>query len=117
MNSIDIINYISDKYQIGPEYLWEKSPDCAVFRSPSKKWFALIMSVSNNHLGILVSGNTTLLNLKSSPLMIGSLISSGRYLPAYHMNKTHWISAILDDKANVEELKFLIDLSYQLTLK
>lgn len=37
-------------------------------------------------------------------------------VPAYHMNKQHWISIILDENMNDDEIKNLIAESYTLTL-
>ena len=36
-------------------------------------------------------------------------------LPAYHMNKLHWVSIILDGSMSDEEIFHLIDDSYRLT--
>ncbi len=35
--------------------------------------------------------------------------------PAYHMNKAHWLTIALDGSAEEEKLKFLLDMSYELT--
>ncbi len=49
--------------------------------------------------------------------MIGSLRLSKGFLPAYHMNKEHWITILLDGSVEREKIKQLIDLSYELTEK
>ena len=36
-------------------------------------------------------------------------------LPAYHMNKEHWITIVLDSPFPEEEIYNLINLSYDLT--
>lgn len=36
-------------------------------------------------------------------------------IPAYHMNKTHWNSVILDTTVPDEEIRRMIDMSYELT--
>lgn len=38
-------------------------------------------------------------------------------VPAYHMNKRHWISIILDDSISDDEIKNLIYQSYKITEK
>lgn len=38
-------------------------------------------------------------------------------VPAYHMNKTHWISVILRGNMSDDEIKMLINDSYNLTCK
>ena len=36
-------------------------------------------------------------------------------VPAYHMNKEHWITAALDGSAPEDEIKILLAMSYDLT--
>lgn len=38
-------------------------------------------------------------------------------VPAYHMNKTHWNSIILDGTVPAEDIKHMLDMSYELTKK
>ena len=35
-------------------------------------------------------------------------------VPAYHMNKVHWITVIVDNTLNTKQLKELVDHSYEL---
>ena len=37
------------------------------------------------------------------------------FFPAYHMNKTHWITAALDGSADDEKIKFVLERSFDLT--
>ncbi len=37
--------------------------------------------------------------------------------PAYHMSKTHWISVLLDGSVDKDKIKWLLDLSFELTGK
>lgn len=37
------------------------------------------------------------------------------FFPAYHMNKENWISILLDGTVSADEIKPLLELSYQLT--
>ena len=37
------------------------------------------------------------------------------YLPAYHMNKSHWISILLGGAVEAEEIKNLLEMSYEMT--
>mgnify|MGYP003509184470 CR=1 FL=1 len=36
-------------------------------------------------------------------------------VPAYHMNKNHWISVLLDGSVEEEKLSFLLGVSHELT--
>ena len=35
--------------------------------------------------------------------------------PAYHMNKQHWISVVLNDSVDDDTVEMLLDMSYKLT--
>ena len=58
-----------------------------------------------------------ILNVKCDPIMIGSLITENGFYPAYHMNKSNWITVALDGSADDEKIKFLLDMSFDLTSK
>ena len=108
-----IMRYMQDTYGTEAEYLWADSPDSAVFRHPaSRKWYAIIMRVLPERLGL--SGEQTLdvMNVKCSTIMIGSLLSTKGFFPAYHMNKNHWISIVLDGSISDEQIIPLLELSY-----
>ncbi len=55
------------------------------------------------------------LNLKSDPMLIGSLRGQDGYFPAYHMNKEKWISVLLGKPELDDSIKDLLALSYELT--
>ena len=58
------------------------------------------------------------LNVKVRPDWSDVLISNFEsVLPAYHMNKRHWVSVILDGKMEDAEIVRLIEESYDLTEK
>jgi len=44
-----------------------------------------------------------------------SFIDGVGIFPAYHMSKRHWITAILDGRVEDDKLKWLLDVSYDLT--
>jgi len=47
--------------------------------------------------------------------MVSILRQSSPFLPAYHMNKTHWLTILLDQGVESEEIFKLLDWSYDLT--
>ena len=55
------------------------------------------------------------LNVKSDPLLIGSLRGQDGYFPAYHMNKEKWLSIQLGKPELDDAIKDLLSLSYELT--
>ena len=58
---------------------------------------------------------TDFINLKCPPDMVSILRQSPNFLPAYHMNKTHWLTIVLDHGVETEEIFKLLDWSYDLT--
>lgn len=75
------------------------------------------MNVSSKVLKLKKEGNIDILNLKNKPEIIEKLIDNKTYFQAYHMNKKHWITILLDNNTNIELIKMLIDDSYELTMK
>ena len=56
------------------------------------------------------------INLKAEPLKADFWRDAYPcVLPAYHMNKRHWISVVLDGSMSDDEILSLIDDSFQLT--
>ncbi len=112
----DILKYVENKYGTKPDYPWGGYPDNAVLRhGDNGKWYGLIMTVAKNKLGLAGEGSTEIINLKSHPDLIGLLRQKPGFLPAFHMNKEHWISIILEGSVIQEEIHQLIDCSYELT--
>ncbi|AZS49455.1 MmcQ/YjbR family DNA-binding protein [Entomomonas moraniae] len=111
----DIFNYVEKKYDVKPYYAWEKYPSYAVLRHDNDKWFGLIMNVQKEKLGIDGNDSVDVLDLKAPPDIIGSLRLSKDFLPAYHMNKEHWVSILLDGSVPTAQICELIDSSFDLT--
>ncbi|MGN0173281.1 MAG: MmcQ/YjbR family DNA-binding protein [Acutalibacteraceae bacterium] len=112
-----IFEYVKETFGTSPEYLWQKTPDTAVFRhSENKKWYAIIMDIPKRKLGIDSDEFVDIINVKCDPVLIDSLIKNKGYLRAYHMNKTKWISVLLDGTVALDEIISMINLSYKLTL-
>lgn len=112
----EIFAYTKSKYKTEPEYLWSSTPDAAVLRhSDNRKWYAIVMQVPYDKLGIKKSGVVDILNVKCEPLMIGSLLLKDGYARAYHMNKEKWISVMLDGSVGTDETFLMLDISFALT--
>ena len=74
------------------------------------------MRVSKSKFGIKSDNAVDILNLKSDPILIGSLRLKEGFFPAYHMNKEKWITIFLDGTVSKNEICDLLDLSYDLTI-
>ena len=111
----DIINYVKNKYGDELEFLWEKSPKTAVVRrKSSKKWYAVILTISKRKFNLDSDEAVEIINLHNSQEEIEKLIDNKKYFPAYHMNKKHWCTICLDGIVELKEIYKLIDISYEL---
>jgi len=109
-----ITAYLQTAYGTEPEHLWARYPGYMVFRHPLiRKWYAAVMNVPRNRLGLEGEGDAVLLNVKCSPLMTGTLLSQPGFLRAYHMSKTAWVSVLLDGTVPEEQLFPLIGMSWR----
>lgn len=112
----DIFDYVRDKYNTEPEYMFIKHPNLAVLRnSKTKKWYGVIMTIEKIKLGINEEGSIDIINLKGNPEFNSIIRSQKHIMAAYHMNKKHWITVLLNHDFPKSELYELIDWSYQLT--
>ena len=112
----DILLYVLQQYGTEPEYLWKSYPDYAILRqADNRKWYAAIMQIPYVTLGLSGSGKVTVMNVKCSPEMISLFLPQKGFLPAYHMNKTHWLSILLDGSVDKETIVFLLNQSFDLT--
>ena len=109
-----IAKYIKDKYNVSPEFPWDSSPGCGVFRCPNNKWFGLIMNIDESKLNTH-SGEVEIINIKANN--ITELIKKEGYYRAYHMNKEKWLTILLNDTIKDNEIITLIDESYNLVYK
>ena len=111
----NVMEYCLNKYGDSFEYLWDNSPDAAAIRRrDNRKWYGVLMKISSEKLGLLPSRNINVINLHVDADELSSLIEKDSIFPAYHMNKKHWVTVILDGSMKTEELFRLIDRSYEL---
>lgn len=118
LNRINLDKYISDTYGVNADYPWIDKPEFAVYRhESSKKWFGVVMTIPAGKLGFQGDYSVDVINLKCDPLIIGSLHKEKGIFPAYHMNKAYWISVLLDGTVDDETIRWLVNLSFDLTNK
>jgi predicted DNA-binding protein (MmcQ/YjbR family) len=112
----EIFAYVKEKFDTEPDHPWFKYPDYVVLRHEGGgKWYGLIMNVPRIKLGLTGKGSAEILDLKCDPALNSLLRDQQGILPAYHMNKEHWITIELDSSFPKEEIYNLINLSYDLT--
>lgn len=111
-----LTQFITEQYSAHEENPWKKYPNDVVFRhKDNQKWFALIMNISKSKLGLFSNEMIDVLNVKCDPILIGTLRNEKGVYPAYHMNKENWLTLALDGSIKDDQLKWLLDQSFQLT--
>lgn len=118
MTREQIFDHAKEKYHTEPEYLWMDSPNTAVIRRrDSKKWYGIIMDIPQSKVGKSGDNIIDVLNIKGDPDDVALLKDMEGFAPAYHMNKKHWLTVILDDVTDEGLIYSLIDRSYELAKK
>lgn len=107
MNKSEVIKYCLTLQNTFEDYPFEDDNISVVMKhKKNKKWFALMMEVKGN----------IYLNIKTNPEYSELLRNEYEYIiPAYHMNKEHWNTIILNNNIDSNLVKELINQSYELT--
>ena len=114
--SSEIIDYCNNKYGENHVNPFKKHPDILAFVNEKNKWYALLLDVEYNKLNknTDITTKVKILNVKYPTDRILEIIDNKNIFSAYHMNKKHWISIVLDKNIKLETIKELIDISYSL---
>ncbi|AEJ98182.1 MULTISPECIES: MmcQ/YjbR family DNA-binding protein [Klebsiella] len=111
-----LFKYAREHFKSEPEYLWSNLPHYAVLRHHhGEKWFGIVMNVPGTKLGLKSEEEVDVLEVKVRPEHIGSLRRKEGILPAYHMNKEHWVSVVLAGPVTPSEIHELLAESHELT--
>ena len=110
-----IFQYVKKQYGTIPEYLWNDLPDSAILRNDNGKWYAVFMNLEGFKIGLDTKDRVDSMVVKCKPDMISVMTHMKGFLPGYHMDKSNWITILLD--GTVQEAKILdfLDMSYDLT--
>ena len=112
-----ITRYIESSGKSKIEFPWIKAPDAGIFRCSNQKMFALIMSVDYSKLDPERKDAVEVVNLKVNPRDVPLLTEKDGFYPAYHMNKKHWITIVLDGTVNYDTIRRFTDSSFTLVDK
>lgn len=109
MNKKDIIKFCLSLSNTFEDYPFPNDNISVVMKHiGNKKWFALVMEVKEK----------LYVNVKTEPNYSDILRNAYDYIiPAYHMNKEHWNTIIVDEKTDELVIKELLVQSYELTKK
>lgn len=112
----NIFHHALQKYGTKPDFPFHHFPDYAALRHDSDgKWYGLVMNVPRGKIGIPGTGDIEILDVKCEPDDVEGLQKQQGIIPAYHMNKDHWISILLDGSVSAESIWKLLDASFTLT--
>ena len=116
MTRAELTRCIFDTYGVEPDYPFHGDDTSAVFRhAGNRKWFALVMNIPAQKLGLPTDARIDIVNMKCDPLLIGSFRGLPGLFPAYHMNRENWITAALDGSGPEDKLRLVLDMSYTAT--
>ena len=112
----DVLHYVKDQYNSTIVKPFKTNPDIKALVTPKGKWYALFLDVEYNKLqkDSLADSKVKIINLKHISSKISAITDNRNIFPAYHMNKNHWISVVLDNNIDTEYVKELIEISYNL---
>lgn len=107
MKREEIIKYCLELPNTYEDYPFPEDTFSTVMKhTGNKKWFALLMNVKGK----------LYLNVKTNPEYSDMLRNTYSYIiPAYHMNKEHWNTIIIDKNVDKNIVKELLEQSYELT--
>lgn len=115
-----LIRYAKEQYKTIADQPWgkgtqgQKLQEVCTLRTAQGKWYGIMMRIPYEALGLPFDGSVDVLNVKGDPKKIAALVDGRRYFPAYHMNKVHWITILLDRETDLTEAKALLKRSYEL---
>ncbi len=107
-----VIEYARTRYATEPEFPWEDE-NCILRDGRSGKWYAVLMKVHAGKIGVDEGGMVEIMNVKAPPERVAERLKNVGYHPAYHMNKKHWYTVLLNGTLPLEELYDCLEESYQ----
>lgn len=108
MKKEKVINYCLSFKHVYKDYPFSDPNWCVIRHKENKKVFAWIFE-KDNHVWV---------NVKCDKEWISFWRNAFKsVVPAYHLNKEHWNSIILDGTIPVNDIQIMIGNSYDLTLK
>lgn len=93
---LQLMDYCSQRFGTVPDAPWPETPENFTFKTARRnKWYALFMTIPYKSLGLAKAGKADVLNIKLPPAKILQMVDRQHFYPAYHMNKKHWLTVML----------------------
>ncbi len=112
-----VTEYAKESYGTEAEFPFEEDLSMVLREEKTRKWYAILMTVKSDKIGISDGGMVEIMNVKAPPERVAELLKTEGYHPAYHMNKKHWYTMRLDGSLPIEEIYKRIDESYSSVAK
>ncbi len=80
MTRQELFTWVRQQYGTEPEYPWHDR-NAVLRHKDNNKWYGVVLEVSADKLGLPEAGIVDVLNVKSDPLLIGSLRGQDGYFP------------------------------------
>ena len=111
------VAYVEQEFGIVPDNPFSDFESMVMRHPASGKWFALIMRVTADKLGLheRQQESIEIQNVKCEPALLGSFRNKEGIHPAYHMNKDHWLTIRLDGSVSDADVCEMIGMSYNMT--
>lgn len=112
----ELLDYVATEYGTKGDHPFKRFPQYTILRHEhNRKWYAALMMVPKDKLGLAGVEEVPLVNLKVKPELALILQAREGIFPAYHMNKENWLSVLLTGVVPLAEIIPLLDDSYFLT--
>lgn len=92
------ISICKKTYGTIPEYLWNDLPDSAILRNDNGKWYAVFMNLEGFKIGLDTKDRVDIMVVKCKPDMISVMTHMKGFLPGYHMDKSNWMTILLQQR-------------------
>lgn len=110
-----LIEYVRETYGGELEFLWENTPDCAIWRrQDTRKWYGVLMNIPERKLRLDSEKIVDVINLRGDAL---TLADGEKIFPGWHMNKKSWITIRLEGSVSFAEICRRLDQSFNLAVK
>ena len=113
---LQVMDWLRATFGTVPETPWDEYPTYFTFKTAnSGKWYALFMDVPAKVLGLSGEQTVSVVNVKAHPTAVETAVDNLHVFPAYHMNKKHWLTVLLDATTDRNYLQKLLHDSYDLS--
>lgn len=85
-------------YPCGYSSLTNDLPDSAILRNDNGKWYAVFMNLEGFKIGLDTKDRVDIMVVKCKPDMISVMTHMKGFLPGYYMDKSNWMTILLQQR-------------------